>query len=174
MDSKETPPAPGYANSLLSFKPKHNAVLPAPPNSNFVVLRMRCEVFGYGWYANSSTDYLATAVVVLYMIVAITYTGRVLITGVTSSSWDTVTELLALALQSPIPEALSGSGAGVEKLGTYKRLVRLRARTEEGGAQDRTKERLVLIIDSEGISERKKKELDGIRNRPVVVDEKYL
>jgi len=135
---------------------------------------MRCEVFGYGWYANSSTDYLATAVVVLYMIVAITYTGRVLITGVTSSSWDTVTELLALALQSPIPEALSGSGAGVEKLGTYKRLVRLRARTEEGGAQDRTKERLVLIIDSEGISERKKKELDGIRNRPVVVDEKYL
>lgn len=140
---KAPPKASDYYASLLSNKPHHNAVLPAPANSDYVKLQMRVEVVGYAWYASSFSDYLATAVVVMYMLVALAHTVWVFYKGVTSSSWDTVTELLALALQSPVSDALRGSGAGIERLGTYGRLTRLRAIRDGGG------ERLVLVIDGE-------------------------
>lgn len=145
----KTPPrAPDYYASLLSNKPHHDAVLPAPANSDYVKLRMRVEVVGYAWYASGISDYLAIAVVMTYMIVALAYTlWVVLITGVTSSSWDTVTELLALALRSPVSDALRGSGAGVERLRTYGRLTKLRAVKEEG------EERLVLVVDGEDLEQ---------------------
>ena len=113
------------------------------------------------------------------MLIAIIYTFWVLGTGVTSSSWDTVTKLLALALalQNPAPEALRGSGAGVERLGTYRRVVRLRARMEEGGEQERAKEKLVLIVGGEEVSGRMRAAMDvgqdGVTYRRVVVDEEY-
>ena len=179
-DIKEPPQAPGFEKSLLSIRPKHNAILPAPLGSNFVTQRMDCEVFGYAWYASSSSDYLATSVVVAYMFIVLAYTVWVLlITGVTSSSWDTVTELLALALQSPVSEKLSGAGAGVERLATYKRLVRLRVRREEGGLRRRVQERLVLIVGDEAITGIAEQDLvDGgrgrsVKYRKVEIDEEY-
>ena len=179
-DLKKPPRAPGFSQSLLSISPKHNAVLSAPPGSGFVTQSMRCEVFGYAWYMSSISDYLAIGVVVAYMVIAIAYTVWVLfVTGVTSSSWDTVTELLALALQSPVPETLSGSGAGLERLATYKRLVRLRARREEGGERHRVRERLVLIVGNEAISGNAEGDLmregrgGSVRHRKVEVDEEY-
>lgn len=137
------PKALNYYASLLSNNPHHNAVLPAPANSDYVELRMRVQVVGYAWYASGFSEYLATAVVVMYMLVALAHTVWVLARGVTSSSWDTVTELLALALQSPVPDVLRGSGAGIERLGTYRRLTRLRALKEQG------EEKLVLVIDGD-------------------------
>ena len=137
------PKAPNYYASLLSNKPHHNAILSAPANSDYVELQMHVQVVGYAWYASGFSAYLATAVVVMYMLVALAHTVWVLAKGVTSSSWDTVTELLALALQSPVSDALRGSGAGIERLGTYRRLTRLRAMKEQGV------ERLVLIVDGD-------------------------
>lgn len=85
-----------------------------------------------------------------------------------------MTKLLTLTLQSSISEALSDSEAEVKKLKTYKCLMRLRARTKKKEAQDYTKKRLILIVNSEEIFERKKKELNNIRNESMIVDEKYL
>lgn len=137
------PKTSNYWASLLSNKPGHNAIVPAPANSGYVNLQMRVQVVGYAWYASSFSTYLATAVVVTYMLLATAQTVWVLKNGVTSSSWDTVTELLALALRSPVSDALRGSGAGIERLMTYKSLTRVRAMTEAG------KERLALLIDRE-------------------------
>ncbi|KAK4693661.1 hypothetical protein P7C71_g3780, partial [Lecanoromycetidae sp. Uapishka_2] len=179
-DLKKPPQAPGYDQLLLSIRPKHNAVLSAPPGSNYVTQHMDCEVFGYGWYTSSVSDYLAICIVVAYMFIAMSYTiWVVFVTGVTSSSWDTVTELLALALQSPVSETLSGSGAGVERLATYKRLVRLRVRREEGGARRRAQERLVLIVGDQAISSSTAGDLmdEGrgviVRHKQVEIDEEY-
>ena len=142
---KAPPKASDYYASLLSNKPPHDAVLPPPANSDYVKLRMRVEVVGYAWYASGVSDYLATAVVLIYMLMALAHTIWVFTKGVTSSSWDTVTELLALALQSPKSDALRGSGAGIERLGTYGRLTRLRAIKDEQG------ETLVLVFDGEQV-----------------------
>ena len=135
--------APDYYTSLLSGGSRQHAVLPAPAGSDTVKLHMHIAVTGYAWYARSFSDYFALAVVIIYMMIALAHMAWVLMTGVTSSSWDSVTELLALALGSPVPGALEGSGAGIERLGTYRRMVRLRARKEE---ED---ERLVLLVDGD-------------------------
>ncbi|KAL9626340.1 MAG: hypothetical protein Q9204_007384 [Flavoplaca sp. TL-2023a] len=105
---------------------------------------MRVQVLGYSWYASGFSEYLAITVVVMYMLIALVHTIWVLSTGVTSSSWDTVTELLALALQSPVSKALKGSGAGIERLGTYQRILKLRVR-EEG-----QEEKVILLVDEDG------------------------
>ena len=159
---KTPPKAPDYYASLLSNDPNHDAVLPAPANSDFVKLRMRVEVVGYSWYASGFSDYLAIAVVVMYMLMAVAHTVWVFTRGVTSSSWDTVTELLALALRSPVSDALRGSGAGIERLGTYGRLTKLRAMMGERG------ERLVLVIDGE-----EPEQAPRVRYERVEVDNEY-
>ena len=143
---KTPPKASDYYASLLSNNPSHDAVLPPPADTRYVKLRMRVEVVGYAWYASGISDYLATAVVLIYMLMALAHTIWVVTKGVTSSSWDTVTELLALALQSPESDSLRGSGAGIERLGTYGRLTKLRAIKDQQG------EKLVLIVDGEQIS----------------------
>ena len=165
------PKTSNYWASLLRKKPHHNAILLAPADSGHVDLRMRVQVVGYSWYASSFSTYLATAVVVTYMLLAIAQTVWVLKNGVTSSSWDTVTELLALALRSPVPDALRGSGAGTERLVTYERLTRVRAMREVG------EERLVLLIDGERKYSKGGKDLEQVpctTFRRVEVDSEYL
>ena len=165
------PKTSNYWASLLSNSPRHNAILPAPAYSGYVDLRMRVQVVGYAWYASSFSTYLATAVVVTYMLLAIAQTVWVLKNGVTSSSWDTVTELLALALRSPVSDALRGSGAGIERLVTYERLTRVRAMREAG------EQRLVLLIDEEKKYLKGGEELEqapGTTFRRVEVDSEYL
>lgn len=171
------PLAPQWKDSLVDNNAGHNAVLPAPAHSNFVTLRMRCEVVGYSWYAHTITDYLAIAVVGIYMLVAITHMLWVLYFGVTSSSWDTITELLALALRSPIPESLSGCGAGVERLGTYKRLVKLRARGKAKDELDGSGETLALIVGDQngasGLEQNLPAGPEAMKYRKLVVDKLY-
>ena len=165
------PKTSNYWASLLSNSPRHNAILPAPANSGYVDLRMRVQVVGYAWYASGFSTYLATAVVVAYMLLAIAQTVWVWKNGVTSSSWDTVTELLALALRSPVSDALRGSGAGIERLVTYERLTRVRAMREAG------EERLVLLVDGEKKHSKGGEELEqapGTTFRRIEVDSEYL
>ena len=154
---KVLPKAPDYSDSLLSNKPHHNAILSASAGSDHVDLRMDVHVVGFAWCARGFSGYLAIAVVLIYMLLALVHTVWVLKTGVTSSSWDTVTELLALALNSPRPDALKGSGAGIERMGTYRRMVRLRVQGEKEN------ERVVMVIDGEEQS-----------GRNIEIDGKYL
>ena len=79
---KTPPKATDYYTSLLNNNPHHNAVPPAPANSEDVKLRMRVEVAGYAWCASSFSDYLATAVVAIYVLVALAHTVWVLTKGV--------------------------------------------------------------------------------------------
>ena len=174
---KTPPKAPDYYTSLLSNRPHKNAVLPAPADSGYVKLRMRMQVVGYAWYASGFSDYLATVVVIIYMLVALTHTVWILRTGVTSSSWDTVTELLALALQSPVPEALRGSGAGIERLGSYRRMVRLRTAKDGAECAEAGTERLVLVVNKECCNKKAAQAPEQARRfsyKQVEVDEEYL
>lgn len=175
---KSLPRANNYYNSLLSNKAHDNAILPAPASadSQSINLRMHMEVVGYAWYANSFSDYIATTVVVVYLLVVLVHTVWVVTTGITSSSWDTVTELLGLALQSPPSQTLKGSGAGIERLGTYQRIVQLRAR-DEGQVQT-----VVLVVDDDEKNMNNRSRLlqtttaqsTGTRYRKVEIDKEYI
>lgn len=145
----DTPKATNFAKSLISNKPRNNAILPPPPGSGFVTLHLTFRVYGYAWYASSTSDYLATGVIATYLFIAVMHTLWILIRRKTSSSWDTVTELLALALQSPVATSLLGSGAAIERLNTYKRLVRLRVVKDGEGERQGVNERLVIVLKEE-------------------------
>ncbi|KAL8786377.1 MAG: hypothetical protein Q9213_002793 [Squamulea squamosa] len=148
--SKRSLKGPTYSASLLSSRPRKNAVLAAPEGSGYVTLRLRIEVVGYAWYATSVTDYLAIGVVIAYIVIVLSHTvWTVCYTGVTSSSWDTVTELVGLALQSPVPEPSIGIGAGIERFSTYRLMVKLRAFKESGTNVTGTGgyEQLILALD---------------------------
>ena len=125
---------------------------------------------GHAWCPRSFSDYLAFIIVVIYMLIASAYMARLLMTGITSRSWYGASKPLTLALGSPLPGAFEGSGTGTEMLGTYRRMVRLRARKEE---ED---ERLVLLIDGEAgvIKDQTESTGDlGARSDTVAVDAAY-
>ena len=60
-----------------------------------------------------------------------------------------------MALGSPVPEVMKGSGAGIEKLRTYRQMAKLRAKEEVGG------EKVILVVDEE-------------ESRKIQIDKQYL
>ncbi|KAL6720959.1 hypothetical protein ACLMJK_000059 [Lecanora helva] len=151
---KETPKATDFNRLIFSHRGRPYAMLPPPPRSDFITLNWKIQVYGYAWYASSASDYLAICVISVYMLGAIGHTIWILVRGKTSSSWDTTTELLALALQSPVTKLLRGAGAGIERLSTYRHIVRLRAVEDRDGVGDR----IVLLIENESGEKRSEME----------------
>lgn len=76
----------------------------------------------------------------IYVCVALAHFIYNLTTGHASSSWDSIGELLMLALNSRRPGHMQGTSAGVETLETYRRPVNVRI------GPDRTAE---LIFDDD-------------------------
>ena len=152
---KDTPKAKDFDETILSNRRQTHAIIPPPPDSDFVTLHLRFEVNGYAWYASSVSDYFATVVICCYILIAIAHTVWILVWRTTSCSWDTATELLALALQSPPITSLLGSGAGIEKLDTYKKLIKLKAVKAGDENVQGANEKLVLVQEAESSVEEK-------------------
>jgi hypothetical protein len=92
------------------------------------------EVFvnGYAYYPSSRSDFLALAVVCLYIVIAGSHVIATLLLPqhrVTSSTWETLTELLVLCQNSPPPIAgqLRNASAGIQRQRTYATIVKVRA-----------------------------------------------
>ena len=66
--------ANNYYASLLKNNAHHDAVFPAPANSEHVKVGMRMHVVGYAWYASGFSEYFAIAVVIAYMLVVLAHT----------------------------------------------------------------------------------------------------
>jgi hypothetical protein len=87
-------------------------------------------VNGYG-YGNISTSIrLAMAVMTTYCVVSVAYVAYILITGSTSTAWNSGIELVALALQSKKPDHLGNSGVGIDSIKTYQEGVGIRVNQE--------------------------------------------
>jgi len=132
---------PDYPSVLLQQGGK--AYFPPPDLSLVYQLDTAFFVTGYAYYASAVTDYLAQAVVGLYALIATAHLLWLLFSRVSSSAWETVTELIALCQNSPPTAALRGTSAGITCLSTYTRIVRLGVMPmpEEGGD-----ERVVLLF----------------------------
>ena len=126
-----------------------DAFLPPADLSKVLKLTTYTTLMGYSYYSNSVTDYLAQVVVCLYIFIALCHLAWVAWFRVSSASWDTVVELVALTQNSPPTQTLQGTSAGIHCLSTYKKTVRLRALPvggEEGGAAG---EHIVLQFDDD-------------------------
>ena len=121
-------------NALLQGK----QAVQLPSDPNLVIQTMRITIDGYAYNASSITDYLSTAVICIYMLVTSLHTIWILWHRVTSSSWDTVTELISLCLNSTPTHVLDNTSPGIQRFGTYTKVVKIRAvRLENGTDQQR-------------------------------------
>lgn len=168
------PPSPSYSSLLLGVG-KGDAV---PPPADYLTrvykLRAVFSITGYAYYASSTTDYLSTAVLALYVLVAIMHLVWVCMSTYkwTSSAWATVTELVALCTNSPPTSALRGTSAGITSATTYARVAQLRVSHSHPAGQDED-ERVVLLfgaednVDGGWTSEEGQYEMDIVNDPPV-------
>lgn len=120
------------------------------PSPGLAAQWIAIETFGYAYYACTTTDYLALAVASAYILLVFVYVlGTVWPARfVSSSSWDTVTELLVLCHNSPPSTStyLGNASAGIERLWTYGKVVQIRAFKPADGRGE-AKIRLVVVDD---------------------------
>ena len=95
--------------------------------------------YGYGYGITNITSQIAAGVLILYAVIAVTAIITILVRNCNSNSWSSLGELLVLALNSPPSAALRNTGAGIDRLNTWKEVVRVRA-TED--------EQLMMIFES--------------------------
>lgn len=114
---------PNFASELL-----HDRTPLRKPNLTLLVEgKARMSVQGYSFKAHIITDFLAVAVLLLYVCLAIWHSTRVIYTHTSSDSWETLTEFLALMLKSPPPKLLRNTGTGITALKTYATTARIHA-----------------------------------------------
>lgn len=145
---KGTAHASDYPELLLKGDPKHNAII-LPQNSQFVVQRAEISVEGYGYWAATWSDKMATGVVATYLFFSISHVIWTLsYKRIASSSWDTALELLLLAYNSSPMPALRGTSAQIGRWHTYRKFAKVRVEEQDDPAVVNGKQfALRLILD---------------------------
>ena len=91
---------------------------------------MRATANGYAYSYKGATQKAAIAVLIVYVLLAlghVVYSGR---TGWTSTAWDTMPEIAALAMSSSQSSRLQNTGAGIYTMRVYQENVKTRVRDQ--------------------------------------------
>jgi hypothetical protein len=75
---------------------------------------------------------LAVAILAIYCFLATTAVVYFILDGTSSTSWDSVSELTALALNSERPSVLQNTSAGITEMETFRHRVSIRAKQGQG------------------------------------------
>ncbi|KAI9889134.1 MAG: hypothetical protein M1814_005796 [Vezdaea aestivalis] len=89
-------------------------------------LQMIVSVIGYG-YGLSSAVLFSTCILAVYVFIVSVHVIRSTFTQLSSTAFESVTELVAIAAKSAPPTTLENTGAGISTLETMKTQVRLSA-----------------------------------------------
>jgi hypothetical protein len=111
----------GNAFSINSTQSKH-----------WAPMRMRALVNGYASGPDGVTIKLAITILMIHATLALAHTlYEVLFSGLSSSSRDSVSELVALAMNSSPKKALQNTCAGIRRMATMKSPVRIVATEDD-------------------------------------------
>lgn len=106
-------------------------------------------VIGLAYKANETSDFLATGVLCAHLLLAFLHIAYLLWLQESSGSWDSLTELIALAHNSkPSKTALLNTGAGIKELGIFRKMAVIRAVESSRDAASQSA-RLALIFKEE-------------------------
>lgn len=111
---------------------------------------------GYGYNASPITVKLAIVVLLIYLAMTAAYIVYSVSTGYAATSWDSIAELTALALNSEPPKALKNTSVGIDTVETYRRPINIRVNQRDS---------LEIVFQKSGLSEK--------GYTAVVVNEKY-
>jgi hypothetical protein len=110
------------------------------PGDQATMFEATVSVNGYGYGVTTATV-LATVVLSIYTLIAMTYvTYSICFAKTTSNSWESITDLVALGLNSRPPSTLKNTGAGIATLGSLKEKVSI-------GVND---DRLQMVFEKDG------------------------
>jgi len=87
---------------------------------------MTATVNGYAYSADGKAQKAAIVALLLYVVLALSHLAYSMWTGNSSSSWDSVADMTALAMNSRSSQRLQNTGAGIETPAVYKSRVRIR------------------------------------------------
>ena len=80
---------------------------------------------GYAYNIDGWTTSLSIMVHLIYCVLALGHTGYLLWSGISSGSWDTISELTTLAVNSKPTGLLKNTGAGIDTLTVFKENVQV-------------------------------------------------
>ncbi|KAJ5364551.1 uncharacterized protein N7496_010264 [Penicillium cataractarum] len=80
---------------------------------------------GYAYASSRSTTITAIIVLLIYCVMVVPHTIYTFWTGWSSSSWDSIPEIVALAMQSTPTEILENTGAGISTTRVFSEPVQV-------------------------------------------------
>ena len=152
------PHSPSYASLLMGLGKGDAIPPPVGYPASVHKLQASFSMTGYAYYASSTTDYLATTVMALYILVGIAHLFWVLLFSRctsshkwTSNAWAKVTDLIALCTNSPWTSALRGTSAGIAAASTYATVAHLRVSRPLGEEHEDKQITLLFNNDDGGV-----------------------
>ncbi|KAK5091217.1 hypothetical protein LTR05_001398 [Lithohypha guttulata] len=111
--------ADDFRNKLFKGRP----ALMQPNAQTVIQRRVSLTIGGYSYKASSITDYASAVLLLTHMLLALAHSLYIgWWTGRSSSSWDSLTELMVLMQNStPATKVLQNTNAGISELRTYSR-----------------------------------------------------
>lgn len=119
--------------------------------TNITTISIKQEWFNYAtaWRINQSSLWISLAVLGTHLLIAAIHVAIMVIGGVSSESWDNVSELVALAYNSTPHKngsQLRNCGAGIKLKKTLNKTVEVTAVVPEGGGHNAQPEELQLLF----------------------------
>ncbi|OAL52091.1 hypothetical protein IQ07DRAFT_642966 [Pyrenochaeta sp. DS3sAY3a] len=96
----------------------------------FSIIPLKMTSYGYGYNLAPMSVRLSLAVIGAYCVITILYMSYILMTGLTSTAWDSAAELVLLALQSKRPGHLGHTSVGISSMKTLQEGIGIRANDE--------------------------------------------
>ncbi|KAI4180232.1 MAG: hypothetical protein L6R41_007370 [Letrouitia leprolyta] len=96
---------------------------PTPDTKNFLKLRVDSAVEGYAFSMDGLAPKITAAVLLLYCALVVAHVLYAAVSGISSTSWDTITEWVLLAVNSPTSVRLRNTCAGVHQMGIFGRRI---------------------------------------------------
>ena len=105
-------------------------------SKDWVKFRVSTTVNGYAYNTHGATPKIAICLLLIYCLLVIIHMIYACVSGISSTCWDSIGEVTALAMNSTPTTALRNTCAGITELNIYKLPVRVLAfRDEEGDGE---------------------------------------
>ena len=88
---------------------------------------LQVKAQGYAYSSSSSTTILSITILLIYCTLAFGHTFYMIRTGLSSSSWDTISEITTLAMNSDRTNVLVNTGAGIETSIVFREMIHVKA-----------------------------------------------
>ena len=109
---------------------------PTTSNKDWIKLRVDSSVEGYAFSLDGLAAKLTASVLVIYCTLVVAHFIYAAVSGISSTSWDSITEFLVLAVNSAPSIRLRNTCAGVHQMGVFQLPVRILTSQDGDGEDD--------------------------------------